>query len=102
MDLGPSALSLSTYEHAPDWPLPSFASRGLLTMLARVSTVEPTAQRNRSVTMNANLSMLRYIAIILFVVSAILLFAKVRIDVDLGLLALGLACWAASRSGRAA
>jgi hypothetical protein len=52
--------------------------------------------------MNANLSILRYVAIVLFVVSAILLFAKVRIDVDLGLLALGLACWAASRSGRAA
>ncbi len=49
--------------------------------------------------MTANLSVLRYVAIILFFISAILLFAEVRLSVDLGLLALGFVFWAASPLG---
>jgi hypothetical protein len=39
-------------------------------------------------------SLLKWVAIILFVLAAILFFATVRMDVDMGLVALGLAAWA--------
>ena len=44
----------------------------------------------------ANRSLLRYAAVILFILAAIFLFAVKSIDtnVDLGLIALGLAAWA--------
>jgi hypothetical protein len=37
-------------------------------------------------------SLLKIVALVLFVLAAILFFAQVRFDVDMGLLALGLAC----------
>jgi hypothetical protein len=45
-----------------------------------------------------NRSMLRYAAVLLFILAAVFLFAIKSIDtsVDLGLIALGLAAWAAS------
>ena len=45
-----------------------------------------------------NRAMLRYIAIILFILAAIFLFVvnSVKTEVDLGLIALGLAAWAAA------
>jgi hypothetical protein len=46
--------------------------------------------------MKMDRSLLKYVAIVLFVLSAILLFAQVRVDVDLGFVALGLAAWAAA------
>jgi len=46
--------------------------------------------------MKMDLSLLRLVAIVLFVLGAILFFAQVRWDVDMGLVALGLAAWAAS------
>ena len=71
--------------------------------LCRVSTVEPTGQRKKgdevakSVPMKANRSFLRYVAFVLFVLSAIFLFAGISsLEVDLGLLAVGLAAWAIS------
>jgi len=42
--------------------------------------------------MKLDLTLLRIVALVLFVLAAILFFAQVRTDVDLGLLALGLAC----------
>lgn len=42
--------------------------------------------------MKLDLTLLRIVALVLFVLAAILFFAQVRMDVDLGLLALGLAC----------
>ena len=46
--------------------------------------------------MKMDKSLLKLVAIVLFVLAAILLFAQVRVDVDLGLAALGLAAWAGS------
>jgi hypothetical protein len=43
-----------------------------------------------------NQSMLKLVALVLFVLTAILFFAQVRFDVDMGLLALGLAAWVAA------
>jgi hypothetical protein len=45
-----------------------------------------------------NRSMLRYAAVILFVLAAIFLFVVKSVDtnIDLGLIALGLAAWAAA------
>lgn len=44
-----------------------------------------------------NRSMLRYVAVILFILAAIFLFVVKSVDsnIDLGLIALGLAAWAA-------
>jgi hypothetical protein len=42
--------------------------------------------------MRFDMSLLKIAALILFVLAAILFFAQVRFDVDMGLLALGLAC----------
>ena len=46
--------------------------------------------------MPKNRSFLKFVAVILFVLAAIFLFATDSIggDTDLGLIALGLACWA--------
>lgn len=46
----------------------------------------------------ADRSLLKYVAIILFILAAIFLFSTHRVggDTDLGLIALGLALWAAS------
>jgi hypothetical protein len=46
--------------------------------------------------MNINQSLLKIVALVLFVLTAILFFAQVRFDVDMGLLALGLAAWVAA------
>jgi len=46
--------------------------------------------------MKMNLGLLKLVAIVLFVIGAILFFAKVAFEVDMGLVALGLAAWAAS------
>jgi hypothetical protein len=46
--------------------------------------------------MKVNASLARIVAIVLFVLAAILFFAQVRFDVDMGFLALGLAVWAGS------
>jgi hypothetical protein len=46
--------------------------------------------------MRMNQSMLKLVALALFVLTAILFFAQVRMDVDFGLLALGLATWVAA------
>jgi hypothetical protein len=42
--------------------------------------------------------LLKYAAVILFVLAAVFLFAieSIGVEVDLGLVAIGLACWAAS------
>jgi hypothetical protein len=42
--------------------------------------------------MKFDLSMLKIVALVLFVLAAILFFAQVRTDVTMGLLALGLGC----------
>lgn len=49
--------------------------------------------------MKFNGGLLRLAALVLFVLSAILFFAQVRFDVDMGLLSLGLAAWVASGMG---
>ena len=41
-------------------------------------------------------SLLKLVAVVLFVIAAILFFAQVRVDVDLGLASLGLAALAAA------
>ena len=43
-------------------------------------------------------SLLKYVAVILFILAAIFLFAidSIGLEVDLGLIAIGLAAWAAS------
>jgi hypothetical protein len=46
--------------------------------------------------MRFNLSMLRFVAVILFVIAAILFFASKAGDVALGFVGLGLACLAAA------
>jgi hypothetical protein len=46
--------------------------------------------------MRMNQSMLKLVALVLFVLTAILFFAQVRSDVDFGLLSLGLAAWVAA------
>jgi len=55
-----------------------------------------SAARMRGNSLGANRSLLRWVAIILFILAAIFLFFVKRVggDVDLGLIAVGLAAWA--------
>ena len=46
--------------------------------------------------MKFNRSLLKLVAVLLFVIAAILFFAQVRVDVDMGLASLGLAALAAA------
>jgi hypothetical protein len=48
--------------------------------------------------MNVDRSFLRYAAVVLFILAAVFLFVvkSISTTVDLGLIAVGLACWAAS------
>jgi hypothetical protein len=57
---------------------------------------QPKCSQERKAEMKMNQSMLKLVALVLFVLSAILFFAQVRFDVDMGLLALGLAAWVAA------
>jgi hypothetical protein len=45
--------------------------------------------------MKFNVGLLRLVALVLFVLCAILFFAQVRLDVDMGLLSLAFAAWVA-------
>jgi hypothetical protein len=49
-------------------------------------------------TMQVNRSLLRYAAVVLFILAAVFLFAieSIGVETDLGLIAAGLACWAAA------
>ena len=50
--------------------------------------------------MKVNLGLLNLVALVLFVLCAILFFAQVRADVTWGLLSLGFAAWVASGVGK--
>jgi len=50
--------------------------------------------------MKLNLGLLKLAALVLFVLCAILFFASVRYDVNMGLFAIAFACWVAADIGK--